>query len=128
MSIFSDRLNSIISARGYQQKKLAADLKLSPARLNNYVKGVSEPNFEVLASLCGYLNVTADYLIGLSDTPRPQLIQSEADLPRPDLLHCQPFVDPLAKLHHEYRDKAVSYIDYLHQQQLNDLLGSGKEA
>jgi len=71
MSTFSDRLIGIISSRGYQQKKLAADLKLSPARLNNYVKGVSEPNYEILASLCSYLNVTADYLIGVSDSPLP---------------------------------------------------------
>lgn len=67
MDTFSIRLRTAIDSRGLQQKSLAAKIKLSPARLSNYVNGHSEPSLDILSLLCQALNVSADYLIGLTD-------------------------------------------------------------
>lgn len=67
MEDFAIRLRTAIERRGIQQKNLAAAIKLSPARLSNYVNGHSEPSLDILFSLCRELNVSSDYLIGLTD-------------------------------------------------------------
>lgn len=68
MDDFSIRLRFAIEHCGKQQKQLAKDLKLSPARLSNYVNGHSEPSLDILSLLCRELHVSADYLIGLTDS------------------------------------------------------------
>ena len=68
MDDFSMRLRFAIERSGMQQKELASALKLSPARLSNYVNGHSEPSLDVLLLLCRKLNVSADYMIGLTDS------------------------------------------------------------
>lgn len=68
MDDFAMRLRFAIERSGMQQKELASALKLSPARLSNYVNGHSEPSLDVLLLLCRKLNVSADYMIGLTDS------------------------------------------------------------
>lgn len=68
MDDFAMRLRFAIERSGMQQKELASALKLSPARLSNYVNGHSEPSLDVLQILCRKLNVSADYMIGLTDS------------------------------------------------------------
>lgn len=67
MDDFAMRLRFAIERSGMQQKKLATALKLSPARLSNYVNGHSEPSLDVLLLICKELKVSADYMIGLTD-------------------------------------------------------------
>ena len=51
MDDFAMRLRFAIERSGMQQKKLATALKLSPARLSNYVNGHSEPSLDVPVSV-----------------------------------------------------------------------------
>ena len=71
MDDFAFRLRFAIERSGMQQKNLAAAIRLSPARLSNYVNGHSEPSLDILSLLCRELKVSADYLIGLTDRERP---------------------------------------------------------
>ena len=68
MDDFASRLRFAIERSGMQQKNLASAIKLSPARLSNYVNGHSEPSLDILLLLCRELRVSADYLIGLTDS------------------------------------------------------------
>ncbi|MBR4040576.1 MAG: helix-turn-helix transcriptional regulator [Clostridia bacterium] len=68
MDEFARRLRSVIERSGMQQKELASSIKLSPARLSNYVNGHSEPSYDILILLCRRLKVSADYLLGLTDS------------------------------------------------------------
>ena len=76
MDDFAFRLRFAIERSGMQQKNLAAAIRLSPARLSNYVNGHSEPSLDILSLLCRELKVSADYLIGLTDS-----IQQPTQLP-----------------------------------------------
>lgn len=67
MSVFTVRLRDVIISSGVQQKKLARDCGFSPSRLNNYITGRTEPSLDVLVSICKALEVSSDYLLGISD-------------------------------------------------------------
>lgn len=120
MDIFASRLRQAIQMNNIQQKELAAISGLSAARISNYCTGYSEPSLDILCSLCRSLHVSADYLVGLSDTPKAEspLSVTRATIPR----------DPLADLTPERREKVQEFIDFQRQQQEKDEQSHKQEA
>jgi len=57
------------------QMQLAKLFNLSDAAINRYEKGINDPDTETVKKLASYFNVSADYLLGLTDT------RSQIDLP-----------------------------------------------
>ena len=51
------------------QKELSVFLEIAERAYQNYEYGKREPNNDTLIKLCNYFNVSADYLLGLSDDP-----------------------------------------------------------
>ena len=76
------RLKALISDSDKKQKAIASENGISPSTLSNYVTGVSKIPGDIAAKLAIYFNVTADYLLGLSDYPEKPVIlsQTEQDL------------------------------------------------
>ena len=76
------RLKALISDSDKKQKAIASEIGISPSTLSNYVTGVSKIPGDIAAKLAIYFNVTADYLLGLSDYPEKPVIlsQTEQDL------------------------------------------------
>lgn len=68
MSDFSDRLKTVRLKQGFTQKELASSLNITRAAYSAWESGRNEPSFALLASICKTLGVSADYLIGLSDS------------------------------------------------------------
>ena len=66
-SIFPERLDYIIQIRGSSNEKLAQLLFLSPTTISGYRNGRRYPDLDVFCDLCRFLNVSPDYLLGLSD-------------------------------------------------------------
>ena len=64
---FSERLNLAMGLRGYNNRRLAEDIFVSPSALSSYRSGHRQPNFDVLRSLAVVLNVSTDFLLGLTD-------------------------------------------------------------
>ena len=67
MDNFKDRLNKLIDEEGITKYKLAKDLCTSKATILNWTKGNNEPKVTDIIRLCRYFDVSADYLLGLSD-------------------------------------------------------------
>ncbi len=67
---FPERLKAARIAKGFKQREAAEYLQITTRSYQQYEGGVRRPSFEALAALAVYLNVTADYLLGLSDTPQ----------------------------------------------------------
>ena len=109
MDIFASRLRMAIQLNNIQQKQLAAISGLSAARISNYCTGYSEPSLDILCTLCKSLHVSADYLIGLSDST---VVTSQTSLTRVTIPR-----DPLADLSPERREKVQEFIDFQRQQQ-----------
>ena len=68
---FSYTMSELRRALGLSQRKAAADLKISQALLSHYENGAREPGLDFVCRACRYYGVSADYLLGLSDSPRP---------------------------------------------------------
>ncbi len=67
MNKIKERLNEILAENNLSQKALAKRISMSQAVVNNYCTGKREPSLDVLISICKELNVSADYLLGLTD-------------------------------------------------------------
>lgn len=71
--LFNQRLRSIRASMNLNQKEFAHLLNINPVTLSHYENGKREPDLERLFDLCQQLEVSADYLLGLSDSIKPQL-------------------------------------------------------
>ncbi len=67
MNKFKDRLKEVLAENKISQRALAKRLYLSQTIVNNYCTGKREPTLDVLISICKELDVSADYLLGLTD-------------------------------------------------------------
>ena len=66
--LFSERLEQLIAERGVNQKWLADEANTTEATISRYIKFDNKsPNVEILANIALALNVSTDYLLGLSD-------------------------------------------------------------
>lgn len=77
--LFSARLKEIRKERGEQQTKLANAVGLAQAQISAIENGRQTTSFEKLALICRHYNISADYLLGLTDEPRP-LEEKEGNL------------------------------------------------
>ena len=66
---FSQTMSKLRKERRLNQRAAAADLGISQALLSHYETGAREPGLEFVCRACRYYNVSADYLLGLSDQP-----------------------------------------------------------
>lgn len=66
-ALFGERLKYLRNEKGIGQNLLAKQLQLSNASISYWETGKQEPSAEVIFKLAEYFNVSADYLLGLSD-------------------------------------------------------------
>ena len=70
MSMFSERLQEAIKLRGVTQRWVADRANTTEATISRYAKAVHDPAvIEILAGISKSLNVSSDYLIGLTNVP-----------------------------------------------------------
>ena len=65
--MFAERLKKELNENNITMYKIAKDLKLSKQTVCNWCSGANEPKATQIAEVCRYFNVSADYLLGLSD-------------------------------------------------------------
>ena len=70
-TLFSANLRNQRIKQGIKQTKIAELLSVQPRAVRYYEAGEREPNIESINKLCRYFNISADYLLGLTDEPRP---------------------------------------------------------
>lgn len=69
--IFCIRLKKLRKTNNEQQKELSEAIGLSQAQISAIESGKQGTSFDKLAAICQHYNVSADYLLGLIDEPRP---------------------------------------------------------
>ena len=67
MELFTTRLKEARQEKGWTQKQLAEAINTTDDSIFSWEKGRSQPSIELLRKLCKVLDVSSDYLIGLSD-------------------------------------------------------------
>ena len=63
----NERLKQLRIEKGVTQKEVAAAIGVTFSAYAHYEQGIREPSNQILISLCKYFNVSADYLLGLTD-------------------------------------------------------------
>lgn len=67
MEAFTDRLNYKLKSQHISKYALAKNCELFKQTVCNWCDGVSEPKATQIVTVCRFLNVSADYILGLSD-------------------------------------------------------------
>jgi transcriptional regulator with XRE-family HTH domain len=67
MNVFVNRLNELIKEKGITRYKLAKDLNVNKQTVIFWADGINEPKISYLVQLAKYFDVSADYLLGLTD-------------------------------------------------------------
>ena len=71
MTDFARILRQTLDERGISQKWLAEAADTKEATISRYITGVNKsPNVSILVSIEKALDVSTDYLLGISDVPR----------------------------------------------------------
>lgn len=66
-----DRIVALINERGINGVQLARETGLPPNAISVWKKGTAEPGTKAIIKIAAYFGVTTDYLLGLTDNPRP---------------------------------------------------------
>lgn len=64
---YTDRLKWMRDCRNITQREIAKQLGIKPQQYARYEKGVNAMPITYLANICRVLNISADYIIGLTD-------------------------------------------------------------
>lgn len=64
---FTKRFNEVLQQTKKSQVEIAKALNISKQCVNDYKMGKSVPSLDTLYALCKYLDVSSDYLLGLTD-------------------------------------------------------------
>ena len=70
MNMLGQRINELRTAWGWSQVELARRLNISKQTVSNWENENIQPSIEMLLRLTKLFGVSADYLLGLNDTPR----------------------------------------------------------
>ncbi len=68
MNKLAKRLKELRTEKGLTLKQLSSELSIPLQTYANYEHGTREPPIDLIISICFYFNVSADYLIGISDS------------------------------------------------------------
>ena len=66
-TILGKRIRELRREKDITQKQLGELMKKSTTAIASWEQGVAEPCVEDIRFLCQYFNVSADYLLGLTD-------------------------------------------------------------
>jgi len=69
MSSFGEILKFLRELNGYSQEEVAKALGISVPNVSRYENQKIHPTEEVIRNAAQFFNVSADYLLGLTDTP-----------------------------------------------------------
>lgn len=65
--MFGSRLREVRLEHGYTLKQVAEGIGVTLRAVCNYELGDREPSFEILIKICRFFDVSADYLLGLTN-------------------------------------------------------------
>ncbi|MBO5027880.1 MAG: helix-turn-helix transcriptional regulator [Clostridia bacterium] len=64
---FTERFNELLKNCGKTQVEIANEINVSKQCVTDYKSGKSLPSLETLCLICRCLDVSSDYLLGISD-------------------------------------------------------------
>ena len=78
--VWMNRIKELRARAGLKQADLAKLLNITPNAISNYEVGIRDIDSETILRLCEIFGCSADYLLGRSPLPSPELTPEEEDL------------------------------------------------
>lgn len=75
-----NKIKELRTEKKMKQDDLAALLKCSRTAISNYEVGLRDIDSETICRLCDIFGCTADYLLGRSELPSPEMSEEEISL------------------------------------------------
>lgn len=69
--ITAARLRELLTERDLTAQALSFELRINQGGISRWLKAETMPNANSIVQLCRFFNVSADWLLGLSDERRP---------------------------------------------------------
>lgn len=69
MSVFSERIRALREDHDLNQTQMAQILGTNQRKVSRMETGENEPNLNDIAAYCACFDVSADYLLGLTEKP-----------------------------------------------------------
>jgi transcriptional regulator with XRE-family HTH domain len=79
MEYFGDKLRALRLEKKWTQARLASRLNLVSATISSYEKGLKYPSVDVVVKLCDIFDVSADYLLGTSESQQDFALSALSD-------------------------------------------------
>lgn len=67
ITFFGEKLKAVRKSKRLTQLDLSKRLGVSKGTVSAYEQGLSYPSVETLVNICGILDISSDYLLGISD-------------------------------------------------------------
>ncbi len=67
MAYYTERLKELRTYKDLSQKEIATELGISQQHYSMYENGIRTLNAEQIIKICKYFDISANYLLGLSD-------------------------------------------------------------
>lgn len=80
--LFAKRLRELRKEKGLSQVELGEMLGYGYTAISAYENGRNEPSFSDFIHICEILDVSADYILGISDIRKPYAVLEKNDLIR----------------------------------------------
>lgn len=121
MAKFNERLRQLRTAKDLSQFEFAKQIGISKSSVNMYERGEREPNFKMLEVIADYFNVDMDYLLGKTNIPLKNSVESQmlpsSIIPMPEM-HKVPLLGTIAcgapVFAEEHMDGEVDIPSYIH--------------
>ena len=73
---YNERIKELREDKDLNQTQLAKEIHSTQKTISNWEKGYSEPKIEMIKTLCKFFDVSADYLLGITDRERERTINN----------------------------------------------------
>ena len=80
--LFAKRLRELRKEKGMSQVELGEVLGYGYTAISSYENGRNEPSFSDFIQICRVLDVSADYILGISDIRKPYAVLERNELIR----------------------------------------------
>ena len=75
-----NRIKELRQARGWRQQDLAEKMNVTKASISRYELEQHQLDPATICTICDLFDVSADYLLGRSSTPKPAITDADAEI------------------------------------------------
>ena len=106
-----DELRKLRLSRGWKQSAMATLLDCTTSTYTRYESGSREPDLETIRKLSRIFNVSADYILGLSEKPYRVITDDNGVMALDTNINLEPYIPPMDDPRDTHESEQASFAD-----------------